>query len=660
MQPQESFHTMMIKQSVLFSLVCATALALEQFPAPTWEDRPSPLASPHAVPGGEIVEFAGQSPKSLNYYLDNNVFSARVFGELYETLLTRNPVDLAYEPYLARSWSISADGRTFTFQLDPRARWSDGTPVTAADVVWTYEAIMDPANLTGVHKVSMERLEPPRIVAPDTVVFQAKEVHWRNLDAAGGFHVLPRHAFADRDFNKINFEFPVVSGPYRLGTFQEAQLATLTRRPDWWRRDFPSSRGLANFDRLTYKFFADRGNAFEAFKKGLIDVFTVYTARRWVKETVGEQFEKNWIVKQKIYNHHPVGFQGFAMNMRQPPFDDVRVRQAMAHLVDRSKMNSRIMYNQYFLHRSYYEDLYDTEHPCPNEIIPFDKETARGLLSAAGWKVNPQTGIRERNGSPFTVKFLTRAASSDPFLAIFGEDLKDAGVELVIDKKDWAAWARDMDEFNYTMTWASWSAGLFKDPEGMWSSREATRRGGNNITGFQDAGVDALIEEQKGIFDVARRHEICRRVDAIVCAQHPYVLLWNLDYVRMLYWSKFGTPAQVLSKYGSESTTYWWYDEDAAAELADARATGNPLPRKPDTVIFDDVFGRSGSVAAAAAPGPAVAAAGAPVAPGPALPMSATTEEEGGMNTLTAIMLIGGLALICLILALVRRMGRGG
>ena len=104
-------------------------------------------------------------------------------------------------------------------------------------------------------------------------------------------------------------------------------------------------------------------------------------------------FLKNHIIKQKIYNHKPVGFQGFAMNMRKPPFNDINVRQAMALLLDRKKMNQTLMYNQYFLHRSYFEDLYTADHPCPNPLIEMDKAKARELLKKAGWKVNPATGF---------------------------------------------------------------------------------------------------------------------------------------------------------------------------------------------------------------------------------------------------------------------------
>lgn len=567
-------------------------VAEESFPLPSWADRPDPLASPHATVGGTMAIHAGQYPQSLNYYLDNNSFSAEVFGLLYESLLTTSPLTADYEPGVAARWTISDDKRTFTFTLDPAARWSDGAPITAEDVRWTFDSIMDPRNLTGAHKVNLQTFDPPEVVSSNVIRFTAREVHWRNLGAAGGFPILPQHAFTNTDFNKINFEFPVVSGPYGRGELREGVFLKLERRADWWAHGFQRYAHTGNFQTLLFRFYAEQENAFDALKKGQLDLYPIYMARLWVNETQGDKFDRNWIIKQRIENRQPVGFQGFAMNMRRAPFDDLKVRAAICHLVDRERMNTTLTYSQYFLHRSYYEDLYDANTPCRNPDFPFDKNAARQLLADAGWKANPKTGLLEKDGRGLTFRFLTRDASSDKFLVIFAEDLRDVGIEMTMDKKDGAAWSKDMDEFNYDMTWAAWGSGLFKDPEEMWSSKEAIRTSGSNITGFQDPRVDALIERQKSIFDVQQRHAIVREIDALVTAQCPYALLWNINATRLLYWNKFGAPSTVLGKYGTERAayTYWWFDPDSAAELEEAMQTGEPLAPRPPRVVFDDVF----------------------------------------------------------------------
>ncbi|UCE50977.1 MAG: ABC transporter substrate-binding protein [Desulfobacterales bacterium] len=577
---------------LLTVLTCISSYAAEFFPKPGWQDDPNPYASPDAVTGGEISLYLAQYPKSLNYYLDISFQASQIFGSLYETLLGLNPATLEYEPAISEKWSISEDKKTFTFYIDKTARWSDGKPITAQDVRWTYDMIMDPNNLTGAHKVEMERFLPPEVIDNYTIRFTARDVHWKNLGAAGEFLILPKHAYEKQDFNKINFEFPVVSGSYRIDRIQEGVFVTLERRDDWWAAKFKRNQGTGNFQTLKYKFFAENENAFEAFKKGEIDFFPIHTSRLWVNETKGEKFSKNWVIKQKVYNYHPVGFQGFAMNTRKPPFDDLRVRLAMAHLVDRRKMNSTIMYSQYFMHQSYYEDLYNKDFPNPNTLFEMNKSKARKLLREAGWVANPKTGLLEKNGKPFSFEFLTRSASSETFLAIFAEDLKDVGIELKINKKDWAAWARDMDEFNFQMTWAAWTSSIFKDPEGMWSSKEADRKGGSNITGFKSKRVDELIEKQKSIFDINLRNQIMREIDKIIYIQVPYVLLWNINYHRLLYWNKFGAPDWGVPKYGDEysAIAYWWLDEDSLADLKDAMQTKSALPLKTPSIYFDDMY----------------------------------------------------------------------
>ena len=584
-----------MKKTIIILLCIASPLlilAQTSFPPDTWKDAPDPLASEIAEVGGNLISYAGQYPASFNYYLANNTFSAELFGMLYETLLELDPFTLEYTPGLAASWTISEDKRTFTFTLDPDARWSDGTPITAADVRWTFDAILEPSNLTGPHKVPLERFEPPEIIDERTIAFTAQEVHWQNLGAVGGFMILPKHAYENEDFNRLNFAFPVVSGPYHLGRIQEGISVQMDRRDDWWRRQQQRTTHLYNFATLTYRFYAERENAFDAFGQGQIDMFPIFTARLWAQETQGRRYLNNWIVKQEIQNLKPVGFQGFAMNQRRPPFDDARVRQAMAHLLNRERMNRTIMFNMYFLHTSYFEDLYFDGTPNNNPRYSYNPEKARTLLTEAGWLPNPQTGRREKANEPLSFTFLTRDPTAERFLQIFNEDLVQMGITMNIERQDWAAWSRSMNRFDYDMTWAAWSAGVFKNPESMWHSAEADRAGGNNITGFRDPEVDRLIEKQKTIFDVAVRHDIARQIDAILTANVPYILLWNSNANRILYWNKFGTPPTVLSRLGDHSgaRAYWWWDQDAQAELEYARNENLPMPPRPAVIEFNRVF----------------------------------------------------------------------
>ncbi|MFO7938096.1 MAG: extracellular solute-binding protein [Kiritimatiellia bacterium] len=465
--------------------------------------------------------------------------------------------------------------------------------VTAADVKWTFDTIMDPGNPTGPHKIILGKFHSPEIISRRTIRFQAEKVHWMNLVALSGFEIMPKHAYEKSDFSKLDFRNPVVSGPYTVDRIREQVETRMKRRNDWWAADRKSNQNIWNFDYISFRYFTSQENAFEAFKKGQVDVHAIYTARLWMRESAGEKFIRNWIVRQRIKNHKPVGYQGFALNTRRFPFDDVRVRKALAHLVDRKTMNRTMMFNAYFLHRSFFEDLYK-EGECTNTFYEFNIDKARRLLKEAGFRINPETGYLNKNGRELAFEFLMRSSSSEKFLVLLNNALKEAGIRMTLVRKDMAAWVRDMDSYNFDATWAAWGAGIHRDPEQTWLSSEADRPSGNNYTGFKNDKVDALIEKQKTNFNLQERNEICRKIDKILMDEVPYVLLWNIDATRLFYWNKFGTPKTVLSKFGDERSliSYWWFDRQSESELQYAMENKENLPARPKLIIFDETLGQ--------------------------------------------------------------------
>lgn len=584
----------------------------DTFPGPEWQDLPDPSASPYAVPGGMLVYAGNTPPKSFNGYLDNNTFTMMVFGLLYPSMLALDTRTGDYGPSLADRWQISQDKKIFVFHINEKAKWSDGTPVTAHDVKATFDAVTAKESLTGQYQVLFNDIERAEVVdTPDadgqlrTIRFICKRVHWRNFGNLGGsLYIMPKALIDEARatcraegldektaFNRLNFNLHIVGGPYIVSDHREGRDMTLSRRPDWWGFQLPSGQGVYNFDKIRIRFFMDQNNAYEAFKKGEVDVYAVYSARIWHTESVGERFEKNWIVKQDVRNHAPIGFQGLAFNMRRKPYDDPRVRQAIALLFDRERMVRSLMYNAYFLQNSFCRDLYDEKNFNTNSTFDYDPDRAFALLREAGFVFNPETGKLERDGQPFVVRILTRSAGDATYLALFKESLARLGIELSITQRDFATWMREMKDYNFDVTVAAYSGSLFRDPEAMWSSAYVDTPNGPNLPGFKDERVDALVERQKTEFSLARRNEIMRQIDKIATEAVPYVLTWGTDSVRLLYWNKFGTPDSVLGKYGDELSipVYWWYDTDSARELETAMKDGTPLPARAAEVNYDTV-----------------------------------------------------------------------
>ena len=313
-----------------------------------------PIASKDARPCGTITLWGSAMPKSFNMWEDYNSFSAELMGMMFEPLVSLHSTEDREVGILADSWNVSEDGKTFTFHVDPRAKWSDGKAVTAEDVQFYYDVIMDEKNLTPIFKVGLSRFDRPEVVDSLTIKMTAKESHWGNFWEAAGMLAFPKHAWAGKDFNQIRYEFPVVSGPYKIKTFREDRFVELARRTDWWGFKKNWNRGKYNFEKIRYRFMNDQTKALEAFKKQDINAYAIYTSSIWMKQTDFDAIQKGWAVKQRIFNKEPIGFQGMAINLRKPQFQDVRVRRALNMLLNREAMNEKYMYNQYFLLNSYY------------------------------------------------------------------------------------------------------------------------------------------------------------------------------------------------------------------------------------------------------------------------------------------------------------------
>lgn len=548
----------------------------------------NPLASKDAKKGGVIRNYSNQYPKSLNYYLEQFSTTAEIFRMMFEPLISYHPATLQPIPRLAKSWKISADKKKFRFELDKNAKWSDGKPVTAQDVVFTFQTIMDKKNNTAVFRIELSRFEEPIIIDDYTVEFAAKDNHWNNFDAVGGhLFILPKHYFEGKDFNKINEEFPVISGPYRLAEAKQGRYVRMTRRGDYWQRAYPFNKGRYNFNDIFFKVFSEEAVAFQAMLKGDMDLYPAYKAATWVKEAVGEKFDKFWIAKQRIFNKKPIGFQGWAMNLRRDLFKDKKVRQAIAHLVDRKTMVDKFAYNEYDVTNSYYPDYYlgNEKAKNPNPPVEYDLEKARALFKEAGWKPNA-AGILEKNGKEFKVKILDREKSTERYFTFFMESAKKVGIIAELESTDLAGWSARMDKFDFDLTWTAWGGGVFKDPEPMWHSKYAKEEGQHNYPGVEIPAVDALIEKQKTIFDIEERNRIVKEIDRIIYTEYPYVLLWHLDNTRLMFWNRFGMPENPLGLYGGESFAleYWWFDENRNKALMQAYENKTALPALPANV----------------------------------------------------------------------------
>ncbi len=548
-----------------------------------------PIAVQEAVKGGTYTTWGGPYPKSLNMWLDYNSFSANVCGLMFEPLVGLHPVRDEPIGVLAESWEVSPDEKTYTFKIHSAAKWSDGRPVTAEDVQFYYDVIMDPKNLTSLFRVDLSRFSRPEVIDERTVRITANEPHWANFWTAAGLVALPKHTWADVDFNQQNFAFPVVSGPYALEEVKTNRSIELQRRSDWWGRVKRFNLGKYNFDHIVFLSMEDRNKALEVLKKGDFDMYPIYTAQIWAEKTNFPQVEKNWVVRQEVSNQEPKGFQGLAMNLRRPKFTEPKVRLALSHLLNREVMNDKLMFDQYFLLNSYFPDLYPNNENPDAPMIKYDPSQARALLKEAGWVVGSD-GFLAKDGERFTLTILHYDGSDLRHLNIFVEDLKAVGIDARIDVVSRAAFTKRIDNHDFDMVWVATGASRLRDPEASWSSKTANNIATNNYAGVQDAEIDRLIELQKTEMDLAKRNEILKQIDARLVEINPFVLMWQSGYNRLLYWNRFGTPKSVLDKFSREDSAiaYWWIDPTKDSALDEAMKSGASLPAEPEEVRYTE------------------------------------------------------------------------
>ena len=544
------------------------------------------IASPQAKKGGIYTTWGGPYPKSLNYWLDSWHLSGQIMSLLFESLIGMHSTKNEAIGVLAKSWKEGKDKKTFTFQIHPKAKWSDGKDVTAEDVQFYYDTIMNPKHRTTPSRVVLNRFERPEILDTKTVRIRAKKVYWKAFWDAGFFIAFPKHKWKGKNFNRINFNFPIVSGPYQFLEVKRNRYALLKRRGDWWARVLPYNSHKYNFDYIRYRFMEDRSAALEAFKKGDFDLYPVYTSSLWVQQTNFEAVKRNWIIRQEIYNKKPKSFQGFAVNLRRKKFQDVKVRKALCHLFNRKLMNEKLMFNQYFLLNSYFPDLYPNNKNPKEPLCEFNPEKASKLLDEAGWEINKE-GIRTKNGQNLSLVFLTY--SSDlRHTNIYVEDLKKAGIQASIEQYSHATVTEKTDNFKFDLYWKNTSGSRLRDPEAMFASQYANQMATPNLPGLKDKKVDAILTKLRVERNLDRRNALLRQLDLRLIHLKPYILMWQADKERLLYWNQFGTPKYVLDKYNGEESViaYWWFDSKKAKALEEAKKKNQSLKKVKTKILY--------------------------------------------------------------------------
>ncbi len=512
---------------------------------------------------------------------------------VYESMLDYDPVRAEYVPILATHWQIDEDGQTFRFRLDPKARWADGRPVTADDIAATFDHRKNPDRRDPASSQYWSNLvETVEILDRHTVEIRSPERQWRNFLVIALSHIYPA-SYIRMDgqtyLEDWSWRLPPGTGPYEIrpGDIRKGHSVTLRRRADWWQADLPHTQGKYNFDEVRFIVVRELELMLQRFYAGELDVFPVSRAQQWVDELPQHRLVRNgWIQMRKVFTLKPEGYGGFCFNMRQPPFDDVKIRQAFAHLFNREQLFRSFFSYQYEHTDSYFRGQ---EGARPGaEPIRFDPSKARELLAEAGYVERDSQGrLVHEDGSRFPT--LTLEYSAQGFTRIFRvvqNDLwNEAGIEMDLQVLDYSTILRKVWEHRFQIVFWNWTASLFPDMHFQFHSEFAEQRQSNNISGFADPEADRIMEAYQREFDPDERRRMLQELDQIIFDSHPYALSWYAPYFRVIYWDRFGHPPEYSSRYGDyplDIITYWWADSEREARTQANMGEGQPnYPDKP-------------------------------------------------------------------------------
>jgi len=545
------------------------------------------IGDPRAAKGGTLHDALEDFPGTLR--IDgpeyNTAFNYGVTAMVYERLLDIDTTTLNFIPQLATHWQISPDKMTYRFRINPNARFSDGTPVTAQDVVASFDFIMDKSLQNPSTQMTYAKFERPVAESKYIVSVKSKVLNWRNfLYFSSDLKVLPAASMkginGEKYIKEYNYKLLPGSGPYTIKEedIKKGVSISARRRPDYWNAKARMNVGVYNFDELQYSVVRDENLAFEKFKKGELDFFVVGTAQQWVQQTDFDNVKRGLIQKRKIYNSQPWGFSGFAFNARRAPFNDIRLRKAFTLLVNRPLMIEKLAFNEYVQNNSFFPaSVYENPNNPKN---PYDPEAALKLLAEAGWKDRDSQGRLVKNGEPLAVELLYPTPTFQKYLMLYQEDLRKIGITLNLRLvTPETAFKLQNGDRQFQMAYTGWGGLLFPNPETSFHSMLADQKDNNNITGFKNARVDELCKQYDVTFDPQERIRIIREIDGLVANEYHYALLWTGPFTRVLYWNEFGAPKGYWSKTGDYFGAgngfgllqMWWKDSAKAAELDAAR-----------------------------------------------------------------------------------------
>ncbi len=555
-------------------------------------------ANPDAPKGGEMSQrqlYGTPTFDSLNAFIIKGDSVPEVLHHVYDSLMVRayDEPDAVYG-LIAQSIEYPDDLSYVVFNLRPEARFHDGHPVTAQDVVFTFNTLREQG-----HPFY-------RNLLADITAIEAQTDHRVRFDLAPGagrkfpgsiaeLPILPEHFYAQNPFDETWLTPPLGSGPYEVVDVEPSKTVRFCKRSEYWGAHLPVNVGRNNFDCFAYEYFSDDLIGLEAFAVGEYLMRVEYRSASWANGYDFPAVQKGWVKQVLLEDARPATAQGIWLNMRSPALQDIRVRQALEYAFNFEWTNETLFFGTYERTDSFFENtqmqaeglpegaelalLEQFRDQLPPEIfeqpphVPYPGSTGSGdraavraaskLLDAAGWLVGDDGMRRNADGQVLAFEFPDDSRSLERVMVPFTQNLQRLGIDVEFDVMDASAWTERRQKFQYDLATAAWSVQVTPGAElrAFYGSAAAGSEGSNNLSGLADPVVDALIE---AAVEANTREDLVvavRALDRVLRSKHIWIGNWHLGAHRVALWDVFGMPDQPAPYDFNRGVDFWWLDQ---------------------------------------------------------------------------------------------------
>jgi len=563
--------------------------------------------NPAAPQGGTVRQIAFGTFDNFNIVVAGVKGSVAMGTELSgETLMTAALDEVSTEyGLLAESVNHPDDFSTVTYRLRANARWHDGKPVTAEDVIFSFDAFKANSPQLGAYYRHVVKAEK---TAEREVTFTFDGPGNRELpQIVGQLPVLAKHWWEGtdtsgnkRDVTQTTLDPPLGSGPYRLKDFAPGRSLVYDKVADYWGKDLNVAIGTKNFQTVRFEYFRDSTVALEAFKGDQVDWRTENSAKNWATSYDFPAVREKRVVLEEFPVRNFGSMQAFVFNIRRDKFKDARVRRAFNFAFDFEEMNRTIFFGQYKRIGSFFEGtelassglpegkeleiLETVRAQVPAEVFtkPYSNPVggsqqavrdnyreAFALLRDAGYEIRNTKLVNAKSGEQFTLEFLVDDPATERFVLFYKPSLERIGMTVSVRVVDAAQYENRLRQWDYDVIIGSWGQSLSPGNEqrDFWSSAAADQPGSRNLIGIKNPAIDKLIERVIFTKDRADLVAATKALDRVLLWNFYLVPQWTYGKVRSARWDRFGRPEN-MPKYGLAAfPTIWWWDADKAAKV---------------------------------------------------------------------------------------------